>query len=69
MIRILSVADIITIINAVLGFLALLMIFSNQLQIAASLILLGLLTDGLDGMVARRMRKSRIGEYLVLHLL
>jgi len=64
MIRILSVADIITIINAVLGFLALLMIFSNQLQIAASLILLGLLTDGLDGMVARRMRKSRIGEYL-----
>ena len=64
MIRILSIADIITIINAVLGFLALLMVFSNQLQIAASLILLGLLTDGLDGIVARRMRKSRIGEYL-----
>jgi CDP-diacylglycerol--serine O-phosphatidyltransferase len=64
MIRILSIADIITIINAVLGFLALLMIFSNQLQIAASLILFGLLTDGLDGVVARRVRKSRIGEYL-----
>ncbi len=64
MIRILSLADIITIINAVLGFLALLMVFSDQLQIAASMILLGLLTDGLDGMVARRMRKSRIGEYL-----
>ncbi|VVB60342.1 Archaetidylserine synthase [uncultured archaeon] len=64
MIKILSLADIITIINAVLGFLALLMVFSNQIQIAASLILLGLLTDGLDGVVARRMRKSRIGEYL-----
>ena len=64
MIRILSVADIITIINAVLGFLALLMVFSHQLQIAASLILLGLLFDGLDGIVARRMRKSGIGEYL-----
>jgi len=64
MIRILSLADIITITNAVLGFLALLMVFSNQLQIAASLILLGLLTDGLDGIVARHVRKSSIGEYL-----
>jgi CDP-diacylglycerol--serine O-phosphatidyltransferase len=64
MIRMLSIADIITIINAVLGFLALLMVFSNQLQIAASLILLGLLFDGLDGIVARRMRKSGMGEYL-----
>jgi phosphatidylserine synthase len=40
------------------------MVFSNQLQIAASLILLGLLFDGLDGIVARRMRKSGMGEYL-----
>jgi len=64
MIRILSLADIITLINAVLGFLALLIVFSNQLQIAACLILLGLLFDGLDGIVARRMRKSGIGEYL-----
>lgn len=64
MIRILSLADIVTILNAVLGFLAILMVFSNQLTIAASLILLGLLTDGLDGIVARRIRKSRIGEYL-----
>jgi archaetidylserine synthase len=64
MIRILSIADIVTILNAVLGFLALLMVFSDQLQIAASLILLGLLTDGLDGIVARRLGKSRIGEYL-----
>jgi CDP-diacylglycerol--serine O-phosphatidyltransferase len=64
MIRILSIADIITISNAVLGFLALLMVFSNQLQIAASLILLGLLTDGLDGIVARHVRKSSLGEYL-----
>ena len=64
MIRVLSIADFITITNAVLGFLAVLMVFSNQLQIAASLILLGLLTDGLDGIVARRMRKSKVGEYL-----
>jgi len=64
MIRILSIADIVTILNAVLGFLALLMVFSDQFQIAASLILFGLLTDGLDGIIARRVRKSRIGDYL-----
>jgi CDP-diacylglycerol--serine O-phosphatidyltransferase len=64
MIRILSIADIVTILNAVLGFFALLMIFSDQFYVAASLILFGLLTDGLDGIIARRMRKSRIGEYL-----
>jgi CDP-diacylglycerol--serine O-phosphatidyltransferase len=64
MIKLLSVADIITIMNAVLGFLALLMVFSNQLQLAASFILLGLLADGLDGIVARRMGNGQMGEYL-----
>ena len=64
MIKLLSVADIITIINALLGFLALLMAFSNQLQLAASFILLGLLADGLDGIVARRVGIGQIGEYL-----
>jgi archaetidylserine synthase len=64
MIKLLSVADFITIMNAVLGFLALLMVFSNQLQLAASFILLGLLADGLDGIVARRMGNGQMGEYL-----
>ena len=54
----------VTILNAALGFLALLMLFSDQIQIAVSLILFGLLTDGVDGIVARRMRKSKVGEYL-----
>ena len=64
MIKLLSVADFITIMNAVLGFVALLMVFSNQLQLAASFILLGLLADGLDGIVARRMGNGQMGEYL-----
>jgi archaetidylserine synthase len=64
MIKLLSVADIITIMNAVLGFLALLMAFSNQLQLAASFILLGLLADGIDGIVARRIGNGQMGEYL-----
>jgi archaetidylserine synthase len=64
MIKLLSLADIITIMNAVMGFLALLMIFSNQFQLAAAFILLGLLADGLDGIVARRMGNGQMGEYL-----
>jgi CDP-diacylglycerol--serine O-phosphatidyltransferase len=54
----------ITLTNAVLGFLAILMIFSNQLRLSASFILLGLLADGLDGIVARRVGYGKIGEYL-----
>ena len=64
MIRLLSVADLITVVNAMLGFLAVLLIFSHQFHLAASLILLGLLADGLDGMVARRLGIGQIGEYL-----
>lgn len=64
MIRLLSIADLVTLLNAMLGFLALLLVFSNQFQLAASLILLGLLADGLDGIVARRMGYGKIGEYL-----
>jgi CDP-diacylglycerol--serine O-phosphatidyltransferase len=64
MIKLLSIADTITIMNAVLGFLAILMAFSNQFQLAASFILLGLLADGFDGIVARRMGNGQMGEYL-----
>jgi archaetidylserine synthase len=64
MIKLLSVADIVTLTNAALGFLALLMVFSNQIQLAASLILLGLIMDGLDGIVARHMGNGQIGESL-----
>ena len=64
MIKLLSIADLVTLLNAMLGFLALLLVFSNEFQLAAVLILLGLLADGLDGMVARRLGNGKIGEYL-----
>lgn len=64
MIKLLSIADMVTLLNAVLGFLALLMVFSNQFQLAASFILLGLLADGIDGIVARRIGNGQMGEYL-----
>jgi CDP-diacylglycerol--serine O-phosphatidyltransferase len=64
MIKLLSVADMVTLFNATLGFLALLLVFSHQFPLAASLILFGLLADGLDGMIARRFGTGKIGEYL-----
>jgi archaetidylserine synthase len=64
MLKLLSFADLITLLNVVLGFLSILMVFSNQIQLAVSFIFLGLLADGLDGIVARRLGNSRIGDYL-----
>jgi CDP-diacylglycerol--serine O-phosphatidyltransferase len=63
MIKLLSFADMITLTNAVFGFLAMLFVFSGQLRLAAIFILLGLLADGLDGYVARYLGTGKIGEY------
>ncbi len=59
-----SKADAISLLNAVFGFSALVFLFTQQLSVSFSLILLALLADGLDGIVARKTGKSQIGEYL-----
>jgi len=64
MIKLLSIADVVSLTNAILGFLAILMIFSNETRLAFSFILLALLADGLDGIVARKTRKGELGEYM-----
>ena len=67
MIRVLSVADLISITNAIFGALAILVLFTNlefKIHLSLSLILLGLLADGLDGIIARKFKKSEIGDYL-----
>jgi archaetidylserine synthase len=64
MIKLLSLADLITILNAVLGFLAILFVFTGQFPLAATFILLGLLADGLDGIVARYTGIGKLGQYL-----
>ena len=67
MIKLLSFADLISISNAIFGALAILVLFTNldlKTHISFSLILLGLLADGLDGVIARRTHKSKIGEFL-----
>ena len=68
MIKLVSFADLLSISNALFGFLAILVLFMNSLEIrihiSLSLILLGLLIDGIDGMVARKFGSSSLGEYL-----
>jgi CDP-diacylglycerol--serine O-phosphatidyltransferase len=58
-----SLADVVTISNAGLGFLTVIMAFSDPLA-AARLLLLAAIADGLDGVVARRYGGSPAGPYL-----
>ena len=71
MIRLLSFADLISITNAIFGILSIIFLFSNlidsqdlRFHVSFSFILIAILADGLDGIVARRIGKSEIGEYL-----
>ncbi len=71
MIKLLSIADIISIINAIFGFLAILFLLSGliedselRLRVSFSFILVSLLVDGLDGVIARKIKRSDIGEHL-----
>ena len=71
MIKLLSIADTISIANAVFGVLAIIVLISNlgtceafRVRASFSFILLALLADGVDGIVARKTKKSNIGEYL-----
>lgn len=68
MIKYLSLADCISLINACFGFFAIIILFSNSefdlLRLSFCLILLALLADGLDGIIARKTRTSELGDYL-----
>lgn len=58
----LSLADFFTILNGLFGMLAIFMIFSGEQGYAIRLILLAVLADGMDGIVARKIGSS--GGYL-----
>ena len=64
MIKLLSIADFVSLANAIFGFLAILMIFLNEMRLSFFFILIALLADGLDGIVARKTRKGELGEYM-----
>ncbi len=61
----LSYADIITLSNALLGFLAITYIVDGLLRVASILILICIILDGADGWVARRLKiEHELGAYL-----
>lgn len=64
MLKLLSVADVVSLTNAVLGFFSLIMVSLGEVRIAFSLILIAIVADGLDGIVARRVKHSGVGEYV-----
>ncbi|MFC6717535.1 protein sorting system archaetidylserine synthase [Natrialbaceae archaeon GCM10025810] len=59
----LGVADAVTIANAALGFVAVVVAFVD-IDLAARLILLAAIADGVDGILARRYGGSAVGPYL-----
>lgn len=59
----LGVADAVTVSNAVVGFLAAASV-TVDVRLAARLVLLAAVADGLDGVLARRYGSSAAGEYL-----
>ena len=62
MLKLLTKADAISLLNASFGFLAILFIILDEPRLAVSFILLALLADGLDGIVARRFGGGKMGE-------
>lgn len=58
-----GVADAVTIANAGLGFVAIVVAFA-EIELAARLILLAAIADGLDGVLARRYGGTPAGPYL-----
>ncbi|MFC7077837.1 protein sorting system archaetidylserine synthase [Haloarcula halophila] len=61
--RRLGVADTVTLVNAVVGFVAGAVAFAD-LHLAARLLLLSVITDALDGIVARGSESSAVGPLL-----
>ena len=63
--KLISVADIFTLVNAILGLSAILLVINGEMRYAIYAILVGILADGLDGILARRFsRKWYLGDYL-----
>lgn len=63
LLRRLGPADVITVGNAMLGFIAAAAAIEDP-RLAARLVLLAAMGDGLDGIVARKWGGSQVGEYL-----
>ena len=64
MIKLLSLADVVSLTNAGFGFLAIIMASLDKMWFSFSFILAALLADGLDGIIARKKGHSKLGDYM-----
>lgn len=64
MLKLVREADIFSILNALFGFLAIFSVLQNEIRFAISFILLAVLSDGADGIVARKKKNGPLGEFL-----
>lgn len=64
--RLIKLPDLVTLINALLGLSAILMMIRSPSDVnhASILILLAVMADGIDGLVARSMESGKLGESL-----
>ncbi|NYT00424.1 MAG: CDP-diacylglycerol--serine O-phosphatidyltransferase [Methanocellales archaeon] len=62
--KLIKLPDLVTIVNALLGFVALLMISRGEISSAAITILFAALVDGLDGVLARNIEQGIFGVNL-----
>ena len=60
----LGVADVMTLLNATLGVVAMTVAVTGEVGLVARLILLAAVADGLDGIIARRFGGTAVGPYL-----
>jgi CDP-diacylglycerol--serine O-phosphatidyltransferase len=66
----LSLADYFSLMNAIFGFLGIIVLFLNiipdeiKFRISISFLLLAIIADGLDGIIARKTFRSEVGEHL-----
>ena len=64
-VKMISVADLFTIINALLGFTGIICLLRGKIDFAIMFILFAILADGADGFIARRFSKKWcLGDYL-----
>lgn len=64
MIKLITIADLFSLINGLFGFFAIIWIFLGEMWFSFYFILLAILTDGLDGIIARKINHGDLGEYL-----
>ncbi|HIH36719.1 MAG TPA: CDP-diacylglycerol--serine O-phosphatidyltransferase [Methanocellales archaeon] len=62
--KLIKLPDLVTIVNALLGFVALLMVARGEIGSASVLILVAALVDGLDGFIARNIENGIFGVNL-----